>query len=380
MHRTTISQTEPKFPGSGAGYKYRGSFVYSVDALGNEKLESVACDEGMISVTYSGSGTASYRDDWHVRDHLGNTRLVVNITSASTPPSTGILEKSDYLPFGTRVATSSTPLNRWRQSGKEEQVIGGNDLGVLDFGARMYDPWLARRTTQDPMAGKYTNLSPYSYCAGNPVNFADPQGKDIRPKGEKELDMIKNTLPAEARPYVQLDNNGYIDRHILESYPGKSSNYESLLELVKSDMIIDVIMSSQFNYLDKYGITNSQIMSYSSPDEEFKDINIEMTDGLTTGESGLSGKVLFPDKAGLQNSTTDNIEIYINSSLTKVGAAETFSHEAYGHTYLYVISGGNRIISSHSFKNIGFGPYDSNFILVNRVLKSRRETINNISR
>ena len=33
--------------GSGAGYKYRGSFVYSVDASGNEKLESVACDEIM---------------------------------------------------------------------------------------------------------------------------------------------------------------------------------------------------------------------------------------------------------------------------------------------------------------------------------------------
>ena len=30
--------------GSGAGYKYRSSFVYSVDALGNEKLESVAYD------------------------------------------------------------------------------------------------------------------------------------------------------------------------------------------------------------------------------------------------------------------------------------------------------------------------------------------------
>ncbi len=163
--------------GSGAGYKYRGSFVYSVDASGNEKLESVACDEGRISVTYNSSGAASYRDDWHVRDYLGNTRLVVNITSASTPPSTGILEKSDYLPFGTRVATSSTPLNRWRQSGKEEQVIGGNDLGVLDFGARHYDPWLARWTTQDPMAGKYTNLSPYSYCAENPVNLVDDDGR-----------------------------------------------------------------------------------------------------------------------------------------------------------------------------------------------------------
>ena len=164
--------------GGGAGYKYRGSFVYSVDALGNEKLESVACDEGRISVTYSGSGAASYRDDWHVRDYLGNTRLVVNITSASTPPSTGILEKSDYLPFGTRVATSSTPLNRWRQSGKEEQVIGGNDLGVLDFGARHYDPWLARWTTQDPMATKYFKESPYSFCANNPLLFIDSDGKD----------------------------------------------------------------------------------------------------------------------------------------------------------------------------------------------------------
>ena len=57
--------------GSGAGYKYRGSFVYSVDSSGNERLESVACDEGRISVTYSGSGAASYRDDWHVRDYLG---------------------------------------------------------------------------------------------------------------------------------------------------------------------------------------------------------------------------------------------------------------------------------------------------------------------
>ena len=180
--------------GSGAGYKYRGSFMYSVDSSGNEKLESVACDEGRISVTYSGSGTASYRDDWHVRDYLGNTRLVVNITSASTPPSTGILEKSDYLPFGTRVATSSTPLNRWRQSGKEEQVIGGNDLGVLDFGARHYDPWLARWTTQDPMAIYQHSFSPYSYCYDNPVVIVDRDGNI----GETPWDLLNVAMDAKS--------------------------------------------------------------------------------------------------------------------------------------------------------------------------------------
>lgn len=30
----------------------------------------------------------------------------------------------------------------------------------------------------DPMAGKYTSFTPYSYCAGNPVNLVDPTGSD----------------------------------------------------------------------------------------------------------------------------------------------------------------------------------------------------------
>ena len=29
---------------------------------------------------------------------------------------------------------------------------------------------------QDPLAEKYYNISPYAYCANNPVNFVDPDG------------------------------------------------------------------------------------------------------------------------------------------------------------------------------------------------------------
>ena len=43
----------------------------------------------------------------------------------------------------------------------------------------MYDPLTGSWTTPDPLAHKYTSWSPYAYCAGNPVNFVDPDGLDI---------------------------------------------------------------------------------------------------------------------------------------------------------------------------------------------------------
>ena len=30
---------------------------------------------------------------------------------------------------------------------------------------------------QDPLAEKYYNIAPYAYCANNPVNFVDPDGR-----------------------------------------------------------------------------------------------------------------------------------------------------------------------------------------------------------
>ena len=32
----------------------------------------------------------------------------------------------------------------------------------------------------DPLCEKYYNISPYSYCAGNPIRYVDPDGRDYR--------------------------------------------------------------------------------------------------------------------------------------------------------------------------------------------------------
>ena len=38
----------------------------------------------------------------------------------------------------------------------------------------------ARFTTQDPLAEKTPHLSPYAYCAGNPMRFVDNDGRKVR--------------------------------------------------------------------------------------------------------------------------------------------------------------------------------------------------------
>ena len=70
--------------------------------------------------------------------------------------------------------------NRWRYSGKEEQGAIDSSLPLIDYGARMYDPVIARWMSVDPLAEKYYSMTPYGYCAGNPVNMIDLDGQKIK--------------------------------------------------------------------------------------------------------------------------------------------------------------------------------------------------------
>ncbi len=55
-------------------------------------------------------------------------------------------------------------------------------LNLYDYSARQYDATFGQFTSMDPLCEKYYHISPYTYCAGNPVKYVDPDGRILLKK------------------------------------------------------------------------------------------------------------------------------------------------------------------------------------------------------
>jgi RHS repeat-associated protein len=59
--------------------------------------------------------------------------------------------------------------NKYQYNEKEWNDDFG--LGWNDYGARFYDPSVARWWNVDPLSEKYYNITPYNYCLNNPLIY-----------------------------------------------------------------------------------------------------------------------------------------------------------------------------------------------------------------
>ena len=182
--------------GSGNGYQYRGSLIYTQTAGQSGTpvitLDCALTSAGRIVRENTDDGSSTYKVQHYLRDHLGSVRSVIDGDTGT------VIETNDYYPFGKRIPVtnsvaepveattqSATSPDRWLFSSKESQSFLNASIPLLDFGARMYNPVIARWTASDPLSEKYYGISPYVYCLGNPISIIDPNGMDIWTMDEK---------------------------------------------------------------------------------------------------------------------------------------------------------------------------------------------------
>jgi RHS repeat-associated protein len=125
------------------------------------------CGGTAVAQRVGGNGTTGTLT-WLANDSQASAQLAIN-------PDTGAGTEQRYLPFGAQRGTGGPP------AGSQRAFLGqvfDPGVGLLQDGARFYDPTLARFINPDPLLtpSNPQTLNAYSYANNNPTTYSDPTG------------------------------------------------------------------------------------------------------------------------------------------------------------------------------------------------------------
>ena len=126
------------------------------------------------------------------------------------------------------------PVTRRMHVGKEFEQFESIDW--YDNEARFYDPLLVRFTTPDPLALSYPSVSPYAYCANNPVNVIDTNGNDYK----LVYDEGNRTITVSAQYYT---TESYADglSKALNFWNGQSGKFKIEGYIINFDLSVVIV-------------------------------------------------------------------------------------------------------------------------------------------
>ena len=117
-----------------------------------------------------------------------------------------------------------------------------SETGLSYFGSRYYSSDLSVWLSVDPMSDKYPSLSPYTYCANNPVRLVDPNGEYLE---VADNDDTHNDL-------LSIVGKTHRDRVIFNKDGSVSVNMEGLSqEAINKDIglsLINDMVNSDYKY------------------------------------------------------------------------------------------------------------------------------------
>ena len=200
--------------------------THTIDYVGDKIYEDGVLSRMLIEggyVDYSGE-TPIYHT--YLTDHQGNVRVVVDENAA-------VKQVNHYYPYGALFAESTNGnVQPYKYNGKELDRMHGLDW--YDHGARHNDAAIGRWHVMDPLCEKYYDVSPYAYCAGDPVNAIDPDGKSIWTK------MLKTTMKIGSR----VASNGLREL-------GKAATYAEAVSDIKENAT--TVVDGNASTIDRIG-------------------------------------------------------------------------------------------------------------------------------
>ena len=158
-------------------------FGYWIDDIPHQMKAEVEIDHGqfkdmvnsMLDDINHGQEKEVY---FYHSDHLGSASWITDFSGMA-------VQHIQYLPYGEPYI-NQRPFGyseRFTFTGKERD----EETGYGYFGARYMDHELMTMwLSVDPMADKYPSISPYAYCAWNPVKLVDPDGREFDPATEEK--------------------------------------------------------------------------------------------------------------------------------------------------------------------------------------------------
>ena len=192
--------------------------------------------------------------------------------------------QNQILPQGNLSATVSYTF-----SAKEKD----SETNLSYFGARYYTSDLSVWLSVDPMSDKYLSLSPYVYCANNPIKLVDPNGEEIVPYGLLSYYGIDKGGRSHLQESVQVgiytvtpfydDNNLLIGYNAVREYQRNGETFwRTEYQMDPSDL---QVFKDNIKY---YEWCANMIYAYGEPDWRI----VALGDNLIKGQLGNSLNIL----------------------------------------------------------------------------------------
>lgn len=208
-----------------------------------------------------------------ITDYLGNNRAVVRASDGA------FVQITHYYPWGSVYGDmgAGAALQPYKYGDKELDLTAG--VARYDYAARAYYAAIPRFDRPDALAGKYPHISPYAFCANNPVNFTDPTGKilEFENASDEDMDDIVRKLHNIVKSGIEFSydsDNRIIIQSGIENVNnlGPKSVAGIMMEIITCDIVT------------KIGIANdSEVLIGEIATEriDLHDINKVNQDGLT---------------------------------------------------------------------------------------------------